>query len=161
MGDRTHVELTVLTEHKERVLAFCKHGLAEDPCEDSDGPEGFSYLSFEEVNYGELTFLSKLEETGIAYDSQWGRGDEYGCGVCWCRFDEKGIPHGGEAYDSELNPNIDDLEKIIAKGSDLPLERYQALVDYITAHRLKHTVPGWENQVHHGKIAQTRNLLAA
>jgi len=98
MGDRCYVELTVLTVHLPQVkkLAGDYHaGLerTEDDC---------SVLGYDEVNYGSLPWLGNLTQAGIAWDSRWHGGDEYGPGQKYLRFAPDGTIQTVEYADTEL-----------------------------------------------------------
>ena len=81
MGDRTSVILTILRVHAERAVEI----MGDEAPEASDEVD-YEYVeySFDEVNYGNLPFLGKLRDAGIAHDSTWADGSEYSAGTHYC-----------------------------------------------------------------------------
>lgn len=148
MGDRTYVTLSVLSAHKEQVTA-----LSEDTYNSDWEQPTKHYFVFGEVNYGELDFLDKLQDAGIAYDSEWEAGSEYGSGGEHCRFTAEGEIVLKEIYDSEINPNLTQLISLI----DQP----EALRNFILHHKEQITTLPWDNQEEYGKLYRTKQLIAA
>lgn len=146
MGDRTNVILCILASQQEEAL---KHFSYEA---DEAWTEGqFAYHQFYEINYGNLDFLDALVEAGIAYDSNWASGSEYGPGCDYCRFTVDGGVVLKGISDSYRNPLI---EKLMEKIND-----YDALKNFITKHFDEIYVPSWDFQEEYGKIYQTKQLI--
>lgn len=151
MGDRTTVQLSVLREHKEVVSQIYINSIGDVISGDHEDDAYFSFNVYD-VHGGELDSLDELVALGIAYDSEWDQGNDYGPGGEYLRF----TPEGGliiqSIYDSEksisvdyLSPHINDLaalQKIIQENVD------------------RIAVLSWDNQTEYGKIYQTRKLIA-
>lgn len=148
MGDHTSVCLTFQKEHLDTVLAIYLYSPEEAY---ASLEKGLYYLNFDDVNYGNLHHLDKLEAAGIAYDSCWGPGDEYGEGTRYCRFTDKGELVILDLYDDDANPDMDCLLVLI----DKPVELRQFILD----HQAARSIIGWENQVEYGKLYQMHQLL--
>ena len=147
MGDRTTVTLTVPNEFADTVEEI-EEAQERDPSTEGD----LIYLTYYEVNYGELRFLEKLKEQGIPYDSAWCAGCEYGSGTRSLRFTPEGEAIELELYDADANPEMRALMVLI----DDPV----ALRQYILDHQASRQVLPWDNQVEYGKIYRTRQLIA-
>jgi len=147
MGDRTYVTLWVKTVHADEVRPFAdKEGYADEGTyEDSTS------FGFEEVNSGELSFLEELEKLGIAYDSSWEPGSEYGAGTSSARFTPEGVLQIKEIYDSDYNPRLQELMKLINSPD--------ALKAYILQHQKEVTSLPWDNQVEYGKLYRAACLI--
>lgn len=148
MGDRTTVTLSVLTAQAKTAEALFVDRYF-DVALDTD-PLIFQW-TFEEVNYGELPFLHKLQQAGIAYDSEWGRGDEYGSGCKSCRFTSLGTAIDKEIYDENLNPNLAALLERIDQSDHLR--------QYILDHQESITTLPWDNQEEYGKRYRVTQLI--
>lgn len=149
MGDRTSVTLTVLTSCVTPILTKLLEGhYGHITC---GNYAEFSTFEFYEVNHGDLPFLDELQQKGIAYDSDWDSGDEYGSGTQSCRFTSEGVAVIKSIYDDELDPPISMLLKYI----DAP----EQLRQYILNHRETHTALPWDNQESNGKTYQTIQLI--
>lgn len=150
MGDRTYVTLYVNKEHAQIVST-----LVEAEVEDTVGVASgeMAYFGFDDVNYGELEELPRLQEKGIAYDSHWEAGDEYGPGVEYCRFTPEGEMIVQTVYeDGNLDGFLDDLIKYRRdpqKRDELILRVYS-----------NRTPMSWENQVEYGQRYLANELLA-
>ena len=146
MGDRTIVTLTVLLSQSELVESIAvevDNELADDPLQ---------HYYFYEVNYGELDFLPKLQELGIAYDSAWESGSDYGPGTSSCRFTPEGEAVLKKLEESDRNPDINSLM--------LLLDDYQKLKGYIQDHANKQMLLSWNNQEEYGKLYRTKQLIS-
>lgn len=148
MGDRTTVTLTILTNQ----VAQARPLFDDEPEYEDQNNLGLTEFVFYEVNYGNLQFLDQLQEAGIAYNSRWDSGSEFGSGCDYCRF----TPNGGVIVkgisDDYINPSLDVLmEKI---------DDYEALKKAITSHHDQVSVLDWDNQEQYGKIYRTRQLIA-
>jgi hypothetical protein len=147
MGDRTNVYLDVLVPQADEAREFFDF----DPsCEYLNG-EQFIEFQFDEVNHGTLGFLDKLQEAGIAFDSSWAQGSEYGPGTTFCRFTADGQVINFDRYDSEAHPDLSCLMKRI----DDP----KALREFILEHYNNVTPLPWDNQEDYGKLYRTRQLI--
>ena len=146
MGDRTTVTLTVPHDFADIVEEIDGANEREPSTEG-----GLIYLTYYEVNYGELRFLKKLKEQGIPYDSAWCDGDEYGSGTKSLRFTPEGEAIELELYDADANPEMHTLIGLI----DDPV----ALRQYILDHQASRQVLPWDNQVEYGKIYRARQLI--
>lgn len=146
MGDRTTVTLTVPNEYVDTVEQISEAQEREITL-DSE----LTYLTYYEVNYGELHFLKKLKEQGIPYDSAWCDGDEYGPGTKSLRFTPEGEAIEMELYDDDANPEMGALMGRI----DDPV----ALRQYILDHQASRQVLPWDNQVEYGKLYRVRQLI--
>lgn len=150
MEDRTSVELTVLGSQAKAAEALIGR---ETFSIKEDNPDGTTYLSFDEVNYGNLSFLPKLVAAGIAYNSRWGEGSEYTKGTEYVRFDEEGNVTNTTVYDNQMNPELSDLMKF--------LDKPEQLVRYIQNHYDKVTIlPLDSHQEHNGKLYRTKQLIS-
>lgn len=150
MGDRTSVILYVLTTQKDTAISLFDQ-LANEDYEYQDDQWVFE---FNEVKYGELRFLHKLKEAGIAYDSNWSSGHEYSAGTASCRFTAEGFCIEKEVYDYALNPALYELIKLI----DQP----EALRKYILNHQENVAVlPLDSNQEANGKPYLTHKLIGS
>lgn len=147
MGDRTYVELSVPLALKEKAKALINFTTDEEYQH-----EEVYVLVFGETNYGNLPFLGKLMDAGIAYDSSWGRGDEYGPGTEYLRFLPDGSVNSWTAYENDANPNIGKLLALIDKPEELR--------HYILDHEKSQAIPPWDNQEEYGKIYMARKLIS-
>lgn len=147
MGDRTTVTLTVLTLQAEAAKALFSHEPKEDI---QDGPIT-SYI-FNEINYGNLQFLSKIRDAGIPYDSSWGDGNNYKSGSEHGRFTSEGEFISKEFYDADINPDLNELLKLI----DKPDKLRQAILD----HKEKVTVSNLADEPEqNGKLYRALKLI--
>lgn len=149
MGDRVGVTLTVLIEHKARALELLKKN--KEVPGDIISDDTFSYLSYYEVNYGELHGLEKLTHEGIPFDSTWQAGGEFGEGTNYCRFTSKGEYVGLTLYLGDENPSMVDLFSHI--------NNYEDLRDYILGYKKTYTPLPWDNQIEYGKIYRMTQLV--
>jgi hypothetical protein len=146
MGDRTSVTLTVLNEHTAKVRE-----IASDFDEEFPGGIQTNCIQYHDVNYGTLDFLPALETLGIAYESAWDNGCEYGAGTRYCRFTPEGAIDTKEVYVSERNPDIDKLMARI----DNPVQ----LIQDIKLHYESVTPLSWDNQAEYGRKYAALNLI--
>ena len=147
MGDRTYVTLWVKTVHADEVRPFAgKEGYADEKTyEDSTS------FGFEEVNSGELSFLEELEKLGIAYDSSWEPGGEYGAGTRSARFTPEGAIDIRTIYNADYNPSLSELLARINSPDDL--------IAYILKHKEEVTPLPWDNQEQYGKLYRAACLI--
>jgi len=151
MGDRTSVSLSFPTALLEKAKSL-------DTSEDFDDPnwenDGITNFYFYEVNYGNLDFLDDFIKAGIAFDSHWDAGGDYGPGTRSVRFTPEGDLIDKEIYDEGVNPDIDTLMEL--------LETPDQLIQYIKDWKEKVSVPDLdEYQVEYGKIYQAKKLISA
>jgi hypothetical protein len=147
MGDRTNVYLDVLVPQADAA----KELFDFEP--DSAYQNGNRFIEFEfnEINHGTLDFLDKLQEAGIAFDSSWAQGSEYGPGTTFCRFTAEGTVVRFDRYDSEAHPDLSCLMERI----DNPVE----LREFILKHHESVTPLPWDNQEEYGKLYRTKQLI--
>lgn len=150
MGDRTIVTLTVFTAQKEEVIRLLDNEPAEDV---NDATNTLSYLTYYEVNYGELKKLYHLMNNGIPFISRWEDGNDYSAGEKSCRFTPEGEMELKELYDCDENPNLGALLAVI----DDPV----ALRNAVLHHAEVRKVLPWENQIEYGKLYRTKRLIGA
>jgi hypothetical protein len=151
MGDRTNVTLTVLSVDAERVEdMFLDAGWS---AANSDASDPLSTFDFEDVNYGNLTFLDDLKEQGIPYDSSWGSGSEYGDGTKSLRLTSEGEAVETEIYDDEHSCAISDLMSLLNQPA--------ALRVLILAKNASLFVLPWDNQAEYAKLHRIRQLIHA
>ena len=149
MGDRTYVTLTVLKEQAKEAEAL--FAWPADHHSENLGINPHIYYSFYEVNYGDLPFLDALQEAGIAFDSEWEHGSEYGSGCDFCRFRSDGSVQRYDYSDEYKNPDLHQMMKL--------LDEPEALKAYILDHHRKITPMLWDRQIEYGKLYRTKQLL--
>lgn len=148
MGDRVSVTLSVLTSQAQAAKAII---------DDSYQDEGMwldyklTYFVYEEVNYGNLPELKVLLEHGIAYESEWEAGGDFGKGAEQLRFTSEGEAVVMSVYESEQNPPMNELLAIIDKPEELR--------NYILKYKEVHTPLPWDNQEEYGKLYRAKKLL--
>jgi hypothetical protein len=147
MGDRTTVYLDVLASQADAAKELFDY---ESQDEYPNG-EQFIEFQFSEINHGTLDFLDKLQEAGIAFDSSWSQGSEYGPGTTFCRFTAEGQVIKFDRYESEINPGMVGLMRLI----DNP----EALREAILQHHRETTPLPWDNQEEYGKLYRTKQLI--
>jgi hypothetical protein len=147
MGDRTSVFLDVLIPQADAAKELFEF----EPDSAYQNGEQFIEFQFDEINHGTLDFLPKLREAGIAFDSSWAAGSEYGPGTTFCRFTPDGEVIQFDRYDSELNPDMNCLMRLI----DNPV----ALRNAILEHHKETTPLPWDNQEEYGKLYRTKQLI--
>lgn len=146
MGDRTTVTLSFLESQQDEALKHFDSVADEAWCD-----EPFAYHRFEEVNYGTLDFLDKLKTAGIAYESEWDQGCNYGPGVKSVRFTADGQVVQKEVYNSECSIDVHDLMALLDKPEELK--------DLITSTHQAVSVLSWKNQEEYGKLYRTKQLI--
>jgi hypothetical protein len=146
MGDRCYVELTVLTEQLPQVMHITK---VEDyaPCETREEDDA-TVLCFEEVNYGTIPWLGQLTDLGIAWDSRWHGGDEYGPGRKQTRFAPDGTVQELEYCDTE--EGVIDTSKLLEFMNTLGVT-VDSIRNYILDHVRSFDPLPWEGQIEFGK----------
>ena len=146
MGDRTTVTLTVLNAQAAKAEVLFEFGADEE-----QSNAAVTSFIFNEVNYGTLDFLPALLAAGIAYDSEWERGNEYGRGTEYGRFTPEGKLALVTVDDENRNPDLDALLKRINEP--------HTLRTYILVHAKAVTSLPWDNQEEYGKLYQARQLI--
>lgn len=146
MGDRTTVYLRVLNSQSVEAQEYFT-------LEDIGSDIGVTTTEFifEDVNYGDLPFREALKKAGIAYDSSWSRGDDYGPGTESLRFDAEGNPFTSTVYESGINPELSDLMALIDKPDELRT--------FLLEHQADVADRPWENQEEYGKIYRATQLI--
>lgn len=151
MGDRTHVTLTVLTEHVIHAKAMLEPQDGEPSEEYDDGVT--TTLCFEEVNYGTLEALEQFQAAGIPYSSQWGSGGDYTEGEEHLRFTAEGTAVStGTEQDWTYN-TLSRLKEAWDKAPEKSLEQH--LREAITAA----SVPSWDQQLDYAKLYLAVQLI--
>jgi hypothetical protein len=153
MGDRCYVELTVLNEHAEQTRLIIGDDSASDESED----EQCTVFGFEEVNYGNLEFLDKLTAAGIAWDSRWHGGDEYGPGTKHLRFTAEGASQEITVHDSEQGViAVKELQEFLSQSGTVWSSQVTTFVDQHVA--AMQPLP-WEGQADNGKRHRALKLI--
>jgi hypothetical protein len=147
MGDRTTVYLDVLVSQADAAEELFDY----KPSTAYQNTEKFVEFEFEEINHGTLNFLNELQEAGIAFDSSWLAGDENGAGSEFCRFTPTGESIRFVRYDSEINPDMNCLMRLIDDS--------HALREAILNHHKETTPLPWDNQEMYGKLYRTKRLI--
>lgn len=156
MGDRVSVEITVLAKQKEAFLAL----IPEDEHPDSTNTfSDVSYLSFYEVNYGDLDCLEDLRNSGIAFDYSWGSGGDYSAGRFQIRYSSEGVGIQTGGYDSDQMISLDGLRKIVL--SEDPVENKLKQIEQCIADADAQwtPLPLDEEQIQNGKIFLVNKIL--
>lgn len=148
MGDRTYVTLSVLKSQEQKASSLFTYSPDEDWLDDQ-----LAHFGFPEVNYGNLGFLYELRAAGIAYDSRWESGGDYGPGTESLRFTQGGEAIENTVYDSGKNPDLQYLMDRIDKPEELR--------SYILKHHKEVTNLPWENQEEYGKLYQAKQLISS
>jgi hypothetical protein len=148
MGDRTIVYLDVLASQADAARELFSY----EPEDERENGDKFIEFEFNEINYGTLDFLEDLQRAGIAFDSNWSSGDEYGPGTMFCRFTPEGNTICFDRYDSDINPDINCLMRLI----DDP----EALRKVILDHHKATTPLPWDNQEEYGKLFRAKMLIS-
>lgn len=146
MGDRTQVVLLVLLEHADVVRAIYKNEFEESWLGDT-----LATFTFQEINYGTLHDLIKLQEMGIPYNSVWSAGDDYDEGGEYLRFTPEGDICYKELYVSDENPPLNKLLELL----DSP----EKLREFILTFKEKVSILPWDNQEEYGKIYRAKQLI--
>lgn len=146
MSASTTVRLVVLTTQAKAAEGFFRYKPDEDNSFDDQ-----SEYTFYEVNYGNLPFLKNLEKAGIAYDSSWSNGNDYGPGTESLRFNAEGKPIISTLYDDGINPPLYALMALIDKPDELR--------SYLVLHQEKVADRPWDNQEEYGKVYMAKQLI--
>ncbi len=148
MGERVDVVLTVLKEHLDRVIEISdnSHEEIQESVEDN-----FTHLIFSEVNYGNLDFLYKLQDEGIAYTSEFDAGSDWSTGQDVLRFTPEGEARNTHIYESDYSPNLTELIEHSKSGGSI-----DSLIEKV---RERIYIPPWDNQAEWGKIYRLKQML--
>ena len=146
MGDRTTVYLLVLNSQSIEAQKHFTYETSGDGFDDIT-----TEFIFEDVNYGDLPFLEALQKAGIAYDSSWSSGDNYGPGTKSLRFDAEGKPFTSMLYESAINPELSDLMALIDKPDELRT--------FLLEHQADVADRPWDNQEEYGKLYLAKQLI--
>ncbi|MGH1461265.1 MAG: hypothetical protein ACRBB6_04435 [Neptuniibacter sp.] len=150
MGDRTFCRLSVQKDDVELVKQLIDR-MGDSFDELNDSCDTYAYFDFFEVNYGRFFCEEELLEAGVPCDWEWQSGSEYGPGTTTIRFDGTGEEHTNEVDDSCINPDLDQLIKLI----DSPDE----LREHILKHKEQITHIPWDNQAEYKKLYRAKKLI--
>jgi hypothetical protein len=148
MNDRTTVTLHLLLSQLEAATEI----MGQVEPSEQESHDGIATLTFYEVNYGNLDFLPDLRDAGIAYDSRWDAGSEYGEGVESLRFTSEGLAILNTLYVADDNPPIHKLLEHINAPSSLR----QYILDY---QDMRSVLPLDASQEAYGRLYRTRELV--
>ena len=151
MGDRTLVILEFPAEFEKEANAIIAAAYEEGENITHDEAADIICLSFEEVNYGELSFLPKMTDAGIPYDSSWSSGSDYGAGTEYNRYTSGGQNVLLTVSDEDINPSIVTLMTVI----DEPIK----LQEMVRNHFQDTTPLPWDNQVEYAKKYRVLKLI--
>ncbi len=163
MGDRVYVTLTVLStqfEQAKGIITKYNGNYQEEGTTVSCSKDEplLSWFGYEEANFGELAGLHDLTVTGIAYDSRWEQGSEFGRGIESVRFTAEGEVIKKVLYDHDEGIKLYKLRTAMALAK--PEERLIALEAVINKHEAHlFVLPFDEKQIEYGKIYRTKRLL--
>ena len=160
MGDRSYVSLILLKDDLPRVQAILKAGGEWESNGEWDTKIGFVELSWDEVRGGDLPFLDELALQGIPFDSNWDAGHDYGPGTDSCRYTPEGEIERKAIYDSQINPELRDLLRLLNADGDA-LTRYRELRKYLLDHDAAVTTLPWDNQAQYAKLQRAKVLIGA
>ena len=149
MGDRTNVRLSLLSKQVGLFKEQLPHHYLE--AVDIEVYGEFTKFIYCDINYGELKFLPKLFKLGIAYDSSWEAGDEYGAGTEMGRFTKTGELIRRVVYNSERSLSAEVLMRDIHNP--------KKLIDYIKQMHQRTSPLSWDNQYEYGQTARCLRLL--
>lgn len=145
-SDQTTVTLSVLSSQAKATERLF------DTSVDEEGISGTeAWFTFYEINYGELEFLPELVKAGIAYDSNWERGDQYKAGTESVRFRPDGTVENKTIYDGDPAAPLCELLPLIDNHSELK--------KYILIRQEHFAVLPWDNQEEYGKLYRTIQLI--
>ena len=145
MGDRTWVEIVVLTESLPQVKEFL-----DEEAQISEG-NILTSLYYHAVNNGCIEEQHELTKAGIPYNYEWGKGDYYTSGTKYIRFTPEGELEHIEYCESDINPPIEKLLELVPTPREL--------AEYVQQYSDELTPLPWDNQVEYGKRFRTLQLL--
>lgn len=161
MGDRVYVTLNVLAAHLEQartILTKYNGNPSEEYRSPTPSEPYLSWLGYEEVNFGELNGLPDLVAIGIAYDSRWEQGFDFGRGIESVRFTAEGEAIKKVLYAHDEGIKLDEFRTAMALAK--PEERLIALEAVISKHEARlFVLPLDEKQIEYGKLYRTKRLL--
>ena len=156
MGDCTYVTLTILESQEKDAFPIIESSEGEP--QDTSRFVGINNTKmlewgFEEINYGDLEGLDSLKDNGIAFCSDWSKGDEYGEGSREVRFTPE-----GECEDKTLyaDTNRIDIDWVLKEMSN---NRLQTVTTLKQMSANSAVIPWSEDQVAYGKIYATLQLI--
>ena len=118
-------------------------------------PRILEYL-FDEIKWGELSFLDDLHEMGIPFN--FSNDDSDDCRFIKCRFTPDGemILQDYLESDTKIDADtfIDEIDK--CKTPEQKLDYINRL--YISCSNILNHLP-WDNQIEYGKLYRTRKLI--
>jgi hypothetical protein len=148
MGDRVSVYLTIPVELINIAVPLFSTKYYDENLSD-DGK--YMFYSFEECNYGNLSFTDKLIKHGIPFDKEWEEGSDFGAGNESYRYTPTGESIFNQVYRSSLSINIYNLLNLI--------NNYEDLKEYILTKQKENEVLPWDNQIEYGRIHRARVLI--
>ena len=151
MGDRILVILEFPAEFEKEANAIIAAAHQERENITYGDAANIIRLSFEEVNYGELPFLSEMADAGIPYNSSWSSGSNYGAGTEYNRYTSEGCTVFLNVFDEDINPSIVALMTVI----DEPIK----LQEMVRNHHRDMTPLPWDNQVEYAKKYRVLKLI--
>jgi hypothetical protein len=122
-----------------------------------DGEE-LIYFNIEDVNYGEVNCLNKLQELGIAYDSEWAAGDAYREGQKSLRFSPEGNAIVKEWYEDDLCLSLHRLNQLSGDYPDNNQLAEQIRLKIANLNEKCSLFP-WTDQIRNGKTYRAKQLL--
>lgn len=140
MGDRTAVEITVLTKQFHKAEPIMEE---YDPrYEVTHECDDFTTVFFDHVNYANLPFLSQLEELNIPYDVEWEAGCEYPAGEQNFRVLADGTHDFtiSECMESKNMISAHDVNEVLADDGLTALEKL-AEIAYMTEVEIANSTP--------------------
>lgn len=141
--------LKVLTEQADEVEAIID---AYSHSDDNWGDDEYTVFGFSDVNMGVLDFLGELTNAGIAYDSTWDAGSNFGEGTEHCRFTPTGEVTTQTLYAADSSIPLGDLVEY--------LENHEMLKELILKKQAeRHVEPLDAKQIEYGKLYQVARLV--
>lgn len=162
MGDRTHVELTILSKQCDLFEA----SQLDTGWYEKTIYEEHACYAYDEVNYGDLTygddqFYERITNQGIAFDVDWKSGSDYGSGCISARFNNLGILIKVQIYENSINLNINKLLSVIKSDYRTVFQKYLEMRKIILKHEKTILVIPWTDQIEWGRIHRTKLLIGA
>ena len=154
MTDESYVSLYILlTQAKQAKTLFHKEADYEN-LEAEGFNKHLAFFGFDRIKEGDLPFLDKLQEAGIAYDSCWCAGDngQYTAGTHHVRFDAEGAVIFKEIFEDEENSI--DLGPLLEL-----LDDHEALKKCILDRQEQLSILPWDYQEENGKLYLATQLI--
>lgn len=112
----------------------------------------YTFFGFSDVSMGDLDFLDELQELGIAHNSKWNAGDEFGEGTEYCRFTPNGEVFQKTLYVADSSVPLESLVE--------NLENHEMLKELILKKQAeRHVEPLDARQIEYGKLHQVARLV--